>query len=315
MSENFKYIYGPIVSKRLGLSLGVDIVPLKICNYNCLYCQLGTTKNKTIKRCEYIKIDLVLTELKSKLKECKPDYVSIVGSGEPALNNKLGLLITEIKKITSIPVAVITNGSLLHLKDVQNDLTNADLVIPSLDAGDDELFQKINRPHNDVSFNQMVQGIIDFKKNFNGRVWLEILFLKDINDNDKNVNDTINITNKINPDKIQISTISRPPAEQDIMPVSLEKLEYIKNLFNKKNVEIIYNTSLNNSDNNIPKKAQKNLILDLLKRHPSPKEDICRGLNLNINEVEKTLKEMIKENKIQIKNIYGKEFYIPAELN
>ena len=305
---SYKYIYGPIVSKRLGRSLGVDIVPFKICNYDCLYCQLGRTKNKTNHRKEYVKITDVLQELKLKLSETTPDYISIVGSGEPTLNSRIGELIKEIKKLTSIPICVITNGSLLYLKEVQDDLLLADLVIPSLDVGDAKTFNQVNNPHSDISFDEMIAGIADFTKKFKGKLWLEVLLLKDITDVDESIKNIAKISNVIKPDKVQISTISRPPAEDNLKPVALERLIEIKSYFNGY-VEVIYDTPASEADK-ANAAINKETILALLIRHSSPLEDIARGLAITKEEALKIIDELITENKVKKLNQLGKDFYI-----
>lgn len=155
-----KYTYGPVPSRRLGLSLGIDIVPFKTCSFDCIYCQLGRTTNKTIERKAYVTTTELLTELQVVLKDDEQiDYITFSGSGEPTLNSEIGQMIREIKRITTIPVAVLTNSSLLAQESVQEDLLSADLVIPSLDAVTAETFQKINRPYTGIEISQVVKGI------------------------------------------------------------------------------------------------------------------------------------------------------------
>jgi wyosine [tRNA(Phe)-imidazoG37] synthetase (radical SAM superfamily) len=154
-------IFGPVPSRRLGRSLGVDLVPLKTCTYDCIYCQLGRTTCKTMERKEWVPLDGVLESLKEKLSS-KPDYITLSGSGEPTLYSRIDKLIDQIKAMTDVPVAVLTNGSLLSHEDVRKQLMAADLVIPSLDAGDEAMFRLINRPHEEISFPQMLDGLIDF---------------------------------------------------------------------------------------------------------------------------------------------------------
>ena len=170
------YIFGPVPSRRLGRSLGVDLVPFKTCTYDCIYCQLGRTTNKTIQRKEWVPLDDVVTELETKLSS-QPDYITLSGSGEPTLYSRTGELIDRIKAVTNVPVAVLTNGSLLWNQEVRARLMNADLVVPSLDAGDEAMFRAVNRPHEDISFERMLQGLIDFRHEFQGKYWLEVFLL------------------------------------------------------------------------------------------------------------------------------------------
>ncbi|MHC4423584.1 MAG: radical SAM protein, partial [Planctomycetota bacterium] len=184
MAEEKKYVFGPVPSRRLGRSLGVDIVPFKVCTLDCVYCQLGSTINKTIERKEYIPIEPVLAELKDRLDGgLQADFITVSGSGEPTLNSRLGELIDGIKKITDIPVAILTNGTLLYRGDVRADCAKADVVVPSLDAGDEETFRKINHPCSDISIEKLVSGLCAFRKEFAGQIWLEVFLAEDLNTN------------------------------------------------------------------------------------------------------------------------------------
>ena len=177
-----RHVYGPVPSRRLGRSLGVDLVPFKTCSYDCIYCQLGRTTNKTTERKEYVPVDDVLEELAEKLRsEPGPDYVGLAGSGEPTLHARIGDLIAGIKRLTSVPVAVLTNGSMLWRSDVRAGIAEADLVMPSLDAGTPRRFERVNRPHRDISFEKMVDGLVTFCAVFRGKVWLEVFVLAGIN--------------------------------------------------------------------------------------------------------------------------------------
>jgi len=156
------YVFGPVPSRRIGRSLGVDLVPFKTCTYDCIYCQLGSTTNRTLERREWVPMDAVLEELKSKL-VCCPDYITLSGSGEPTLYSRLGELIEHIQAMSGVPVAVLTNGSLLWQKEVREEVSLADLVLPSLDADNDDNFQFINRPHPGITFDQMVEGLVAYR--------------------------------------------------------------------------------------------------------------------------------------------------------
>ena len=162
------HVFGPVPSRRIGRSLGVDLVPYKTCTYDCIYCQLGGTTNLTLEPKEWVPMDAVLDELKRKL-ETRPDYITLSGSGEPTLYSRLGEIIGRIREITDVPVAVLTNGSLLWKKEVREEVAMADLVLPSLDADNDYNFRFINRPHPDISFDQLIEGLIEFRSEFTGQ--------------------------------------------------------------------------------------------------------------------------------------------------
>ncbi len=174
-----KYVYGPVPSRRLGFSLGVDVVPYKTCTLDCIYCQLGRTTQKTIERKLYTQKDSVCEEVQEALnKKQRIDYITFSGSGEPTLNSDIGALIREVKKITTVPVVVLTNGTLLFREDVQKDLAEADVVMPSLDAASNVMFRKINRPHDVLNLDSIIRGLKRFRKMYKGRIWLEVMLIK-----------------------------------------------------------------------------------------------------------------------------------------
>jgi len=234
-----KYVYGPVKSRRLNLSLGLSLTPYKICNFDCIYCQLGKTGEVTSARKEYIKADDVLNELKSWLGNNIPEakdlnYITISGSGEPTLNTQISQVISEIKKITNIAVAVITNASLLNDQTVRQALQGADLIIPSLDSIIPEIFSKVNRPHPEIKIDDTINGLISLRREFNGKIWLEVMLVKGINDELSQIRKLKDIVDKINPDKIQLNSPVRSTAECDILPADKKKLEKIKDILGDK---------------------------------------------------------------------------------
>lgn len=309
----FHTVYGPVPSRRLGLSLGVDIVPFKTCTYDCIYCQLGRTTNKTLKRKEYVKVETVLLELEQKLKSsCKPNFITLAGSGEPTLNIKIDNIINKIKKITDIPIAVMTNGSLLWKEEVQQALMSADLVLPSLDAGDEWMFQIVNRPCRKISFEQMVCGLIAFTHRFPGSVWLEVMLIPEITCTPSHVQKIVDLCKKINPERIQLNTVTRPPPESFIHPVSQTDLESLADFF-KPRAEIISDYKLSNSVTKEKISSTPEEIQELLFRRPCTLEEIAEGLNLPKLAVIKELEMLMKKGKIGDTFQNGKHFYIPKK--
>lgn len=220
MNTGFKHVYGPVPSRRLGRSLGVDALTFKSCSFDCVYCQLGRTTNHTIERKEYIPTADILDEVRRKLENGdKPEYISFAGSGEPTLHSGLGDIIRGIKAMTDVPVVVFTNGSLLWMPEVRADLAAADVVIPSLDGGDAALLDKVNRPAASLDFDRIVEGLIAFRGAFNGQIWLEVMLLGGISDDDASVDAIARLAERIRPDKVQINSVCRPPAETYALPV------------------------------------------------------------------------------------------------
>ncbi len=305
----FKHIYGPVPSRRLGRSLGIDLVPFKTCTYDCVYCQLGRTTNKTIKRGNYVAVEDVLTELEQKLAAGDtPDYISLAGSGEPTLNSGIGELISKIRNLTDIPLAVLTNGSLLWMTDVQDELMGADLVLPSLDAGNGHLFRYVNRPHDGISFERMVDGIAGFTKRFSGEVWLEVLLLAGVTGIPSEMKKISALTRKIGPARVQLNTVSRPPAEGFALAVPPDRMPTLKS-FIPGVVDIISENERDEAHVRVSNEARETDILSLLRRHPCTSEDVAAGLGIHINEALKFLEALIASGKAHTTVVERRYFY------
>jgi wyosine [tRNA(Phe)-imidazoG37] synthetase (radical SAM superfamily) len=229
-SKRPHYVFGPVASRRLGRSLGVDLVPFKTCSYDCIYCQLGRTTCKTVERREWVPMDDVLDELKQKL-TCRPDYITLSGSGEPTLHSRLGEVIEHIQAMTDVPVAVLTNGSLLWQKEVREELAVADVVLPSLSAGDAFEFVVLNRPEASLAFEQMVEGLVAFRREFTGQYWLEVFLLGGRAPIEDHVKQIAAWVKRIGPDRVQLNTASRPPAEEFAVAVPQARLTELARLF------------------------------------------------------------------------------------
>jgi len=291
MSEDKKFLYGPVPSRRLGLSLGIDIVPFKVCTLDCVYCQLGRTTEKTIERSDYVSAENILSELKNALSEnLQADYITIGGSGEPTLNSQLGKIINGIKNITDIPVAVLTNGTLFYKDDVRDDCSNADIVMPSLDAGDERAFRRINRPHKDINIEKLVSGLCDFRSEFSGRIWLEVFFIRVWNTDDEQISRIKDLIARIRPDKIHLNTAVRPTAETGINRPSEEMLHDIAKKLGS-SCEIIADFSSLLQSKQIVNNAEA--VLSMLKRRPCSINDICSSLGLARNEAIKYITDFL----------------------
>ncbi len=207
-------IFGPIKSRRLGTSLGIDLMPDNVCSLDCLYCEAGKTKIKTVERKEWISTEIVINELKEYFKNytIKLDYITFSGRGEPTLHTGLGEIIAEIKKMTNTNVAVLTNSTLMNIKDVQNSLLQADLVVPSLDSVIEKTFKKIDLPHPSISVSNIVESLVEFREIYKGEIWLEILLLKNFNDTIEEFEAFKEAVLKIKPNRVQINMLDRAPA-------------------------------------------------------------------------------------------------------
>ncbi|KPK75520.1 MAG: hypothetical protein AMJ89_04330, partial [candidate division Zixibacteria bacterium SM23_73] len=292
-----KTIYGPVPSRRLGISLGVDIVPYKTCSYDCIYCQLGKTTDRTLERKSYVKASSLLDELKETINlNSDLDYITFSGSGEPTLNKDIGQMIEKVKKFTSIRVAVLTNGSLLWNDKVRENLSLADLVVPSLDAISEETFQRVNRPMKGLGIEKVLDGINIFCEQFKGKIYLEIMLVKNINDSEEEIRRINQYVKNLRIDKIQLNTVIRPPSDSDAKPLNKDELIKAKALFDPEiKVELIADFKRETS-----RAYQKDLeegIIELLKRRPTRGEEMAISLGVHPNEIVKYL-EILEEKKI-----------------
>ncbi|MCD6585970.1 MAG: radical SAM protein [Desulfobacteraceae bacterium] len=300
-------IYGPVPSRRLGFSLGVDLVPYKVCSYNCIYCQIGPTPETTNMRKPYISSKEILSQLYKRIEEgIKPDYITLGGSGEPTLNSEISDIIKGIKSYTDIPVTVLTNGSLLMNETVRQDLCGADVVLPSFDACDERSFLKINRPHSSIDFEKMAHGLIEFRKIYPGKIWLEIFIVKGINDTESMMRKFKQWTDQFAPDKIHLNTAVRPTAEINVHTVSEDRLKNFCEILGKK-AEVIAPFKKEAKNKKMIDTGTE--ILNMLGRRPCTLTDISAGLGLHPHEILKYVAPMITNQHIEVLHINGKMFY------
>lgn len=299
------YLFGPVPSRRLGRSLGVDLVPFKTCTYDCIYCQLGQTTCKTLERKEWVPIDSVLRELEQKL-DSRPDYITLSGSGEPTLFKPIDKLIDGIRTLTDIPVAVLTNGSLLGDEDVRAELCKADLVIPSLDAGNEAAFRSVNRPHGDISFADMLAGLRTFRRHFFGDFWLEVFLLQGYTTSESELADIRRCVDMVQPDRVQLNTVTRPPTENDAVAVPFSRLEEIAATFTT-TAEVIAEF---HTDHALEAgKVSRDEVLELLRRRPCSIDDIVAGLGRHRNEVLKSVEQLAIERLVEEAQVGDKLYY------
>jgi wyosine [tRNA(Phe)-imidazoG37] synthetase (radical SAM superfamily) len=300
-----RHVYGPVPSRRLGRSLGVDLVPPKTCTYDCIYCQLGRTIRKTCWRREWVPVEEVLEEVKSRL-STRPDYIALSGSGEPTLHARLDEIISGIKRLSPVPVAVLTNGSLLNDPSVRDALAEADLVIPSLDAGESVLFRCVNRPCDGITLEGLVEGLETFRRGYGGLVWLEVFLLGGITAIPAEVEKIARLARRIHPHRVQLNAIVRPPAERFAGPVPREQLERLAALFDG-NAEVIADPSPAPPEGRDT--ARPGDILDLLGRRPCTVQDIAAGLGLHPQEAAKSVELLTRRHLVSVDRAGGRIFF------
>lgn len=251
-----KCLFGPVLSRRLGLSLGVDLLKYKTCNLDCVYCKLGRTSSLTSRRDRFVSPDKVLREIESRSKE-DFDHLTFAGSGEPTLSSDLREIIRRSKKIVDVPVAVITNSTLLTSPEVRSEVAEADVVLPSLDAVTKLTFERINRPARNLKIEEIIEGLREFRNEFSGEIWLEVMLVKDVNDTE--AEQIARAVQLIGPDRVQLNTVVRPPAEP-VLPMDESEMMSILGVFD--DAEIIPDW-----DWSVPE-AQEAKLLEIMANRP-----------------------------------------------
>jgi wyosine [tRNA(Phe)-imidazoG37] synthetase (radical SAM superfamily) len=305
--NSWKYIFGPVPSRRLGLSLGVDIIPKKLCTLDCVYCEVGLTDKRGLARKEYVLANDILAEVKEAVTQYPHlDHITISGSGEPTLNSKIGEIIHGIKQITSVPVAVLTNGTLLFLPDVRRDLLEADIVSPSLDAVTQEVFEAVDRPHPRLQIAEIVEGLKLFRREFHGQYWLEILFVRGLNDHDDEVQWMKEVIRHIEPDKVHINTVVRPPAEAFALPVSEQRMKEIQKIFGERcEIVGVFKEKHKTEERIVDTQA----ILSLLKRRAMTVEGMMSSLSLQKRELLNVLMDLEQQHLVKSYRFGEEQFF------
>ena len=305
-----KYIFGPVPSRRLGKSLGVDTIPLKTCNWNCVYCQLGRSRPVVHERKDYYPPEDILQEIHetlAKVENGEIDWLTFVGSGEPTLHASIGWLIQKAKGITEIPIAVITNGSFLYDATVRHDLSTADAVLPTLDAGTPELYKKINRPHPEASHKRLVNGLVTFRDEYHGKLWVEVMLIRNLNDSEQALQDLEKVMQQIQPDKIHITLPERPPAETWVEPADEEGIMRAQAILGEA-AEVAHPAV--GTFTIQTKGSLKESILSIITRHPMRKEDLAGILSDQpLNAIGKALFALESEKQARAVERYGVDFW------
>lgn len=310
----YRYIFGPVPSRRLGISLGVDLIPPKTCSYNCIYCESGKTTNLTVERREYVPLDDVLKELDSVLKtHPRLDFVTYSGSGEPTLHSRISEVTRFVKeKYPEYKTALLTNGSLFYDEKVRRDCLDIDVVIPSLDCAGETEFKKVDRPHHSLSAAVVNEGIARFRTEYTGQIWLEIFIVPGINDTDEEIGRINAEIAKIRPDKIQLNTLDRPGVVDWIRPADDMRMQEIAGKLRHDNIEIAGKPATRSS-NKAYSGDISDVILRTVRRRPCTLDDIVKITGLHTNEVNKYLGVLVAEGKITEARGERGVFYRSAE--
>lgn len=296
----YNFLFGPVPSRRLGMSLGVDLVPKKVCSLDCVYCEVGKTTKLTTERMEYVPFARVKEELENYFSHNPdPDYITFSGSGEPCLNKRIGEVIKFIKGVKpELPVAVLTNGTLLSNPDLRSELKQADLVMPSLDAASPEVFQRINRPVESLDFDNYIQGLIDFRSEYRGKIALEVFILPDYNDSPEELERLAKTIQRIGADSVQLNALDRPGTVPGLRSASKERLEEIAKIFGLKESSLIASAQKRTGLASY-RTDTESAILETIARRPCTGEDLSKILGLHLSEINKYLDVLDDRNAIE----------------
>lgn len=295
----YKYLFGPVPSRRLGMSLGIDLVPEKVCSLDCVYCEVCKTTKLTLARKEYIKIKKIKDEITDYFSNnCNPDFITITGSGEPTLNICIAEIIQFIKQNKpAIPIALLTNGTMFFDEEVRNAIKNTDIVLPSLDAATENVFQRINRPHKNLSINEYIQGLIHLRNDFSGKIWLEVFILPGYNNNKNELSELKKAIQKIKPDLIQLNTLDRPGAIKKIRGATIKELQDIIDFWELDNLNLIVSTPEGRDVKSFRDDIEY-AIIETISRRPCTLDDLSMMLCMQTYEIEKYL-NVLKEDKLE----------------
>lgn len=305
-------VFGPVPSRRLGFSLGVDVIPYKTCALDCVYCQLGPSARTTIARRRHVPAAPVVAQIKKVLdKKERIDWITFSGSGEPTLNSDLGGMIRAVKRMTRIPVAVLTGSALLDRPAVRRDLAAADLVVPSLDAGTERAFRRINRPHPSLSLDGITGGIAALSRSLPGRVWLEVMLVKGMNDSEQELKALARRIRSIRPAQVQLTTVARPPAEKGIYPLSRGEMIAARNLLRGIVGEIPVEAvgEFGGKQKYSVGRSSPDAVIAYLWRRPATGRDLSRALGLPSVLVRRTLASLLAAGKVRKGKHGGREYY------
>ena len=304
---NYKYIFGPVPSRRFGRSLGIDLTPFKTCSFDCIFCQLGRTTDKTVIRKEYVATSQVINEIDHWVKTNNTaDYITLAGSGEPTLHSKFGNILEFIRTATTIPTALLTNGSMLHLPEVRNAALSADIVKVSLSAWDQFSLEHINRPHNTIVFKDIIEGLQTFRSEFNGEIWLEVFLVWGTNTVTADISKIADLAKNVGADRIQLNTAVRPPSEEYALTAPDQDMKRLAKLFAPP-AEVIPEFNIDTSKHT---KVNETEILAILERRPCTTKQIAQVFAIHRNEVSKYIGKLLRKGLIQDEYKDNEKYYI-----
>ncbi|MHC1626883.1 MAG: radical SAM protein [Methanoculleaceae archaeon] len=291
----FRHLFGPVPSRRLGISLGIDLVPFKTCSYDCVYCECGPTTDLTVERKEWVPAEAVISEIDNYLSTGPDlDYCTYSGSGEPTLHSGIDRITAHIKRrYPDYRIAVLTNGSLFWDPAVRARMRGIDLIVPSLDAATAATFSRINRPHSSLKIDKIIWGLSDLRRESDAEIWLEVFIVPGLNDSDEEISALNSAINAIDPHLVQLNTLDRPGTEEWVTSAPAATLERVIEALDHPRVECVNESA--GIERTVPLLSNEisENIMDLVSRRPCTTEDISVTLGLRRAEVIKYLRDLV----------------------
>lgn len=304
------YIFGPVPSRRLGLSLGVDLIPPKTCTYDCLYCEVGRTTCQTIDTGPLVCLNEIAGELETALLKNEPDTITLAGSGEPTLNSETDRIISFIRERTDVRIALLTNGSLFWKDDVLSKVLEADIILPTFSTVFDSTYQAIHRPCKGLEVSMIIRGLKDLRRRFKGLIFLEVILLSGINDTDNEIEGIREAIEDISPDRVQLNTVIRPPSDPRAMPTETARMEEISDFLGNRAEVIGYPPS---KKKHVGHDSARLSVIEMARRRPVRLIDIAEALNKTRDDAEQLIKGMVIKGDLSEKRHGGEVFFIAKQ--
>ena len=305
MKRGSSHIFGPVPSRRLGLSLGIDLIPHKTCSYDCIYCQVGRTTDKRIHPERFYSIDRIISEAREMIPASRAQSITLAGSGEPTLSRDLERVLRAIKGMTDIPVALLTNGSLFWIKQVREASLLSDIILPTLSAGREETFRRLHRPHPEITLKRVIRGLERLREAYDGKMFLELMLLRGVNDSEREIEALGKKIERLSPDKIQVNTVVRPPSEPAAGAVSPQRLEEIRSFLGPR-AEIIVATPTNNAT---AESSTRAALVEMIRRRPLSAQDIQKVTGESPDRIQGLIADMIANGLIEEQVHHGTLYY------
>ena len=304
--KKYKHLFGPVSSRRLGQSLGVDLIPFKTCSLNCVYCECGLTTNLTSETAEYVPTEEVIAELDALLStNPKLDFVTFSGNGEPTLHSGLLKIAAHIKeKYPQYKICLITNSTMLTSSEFMSNILNngqstIDVIMPSLDAISQEVYEKIDQPEASIQAKAVTQALVEFSKQFKGQIWLEIFILPGVNDTAEELNNFQKALKEMRVDKILLNCLDRPAPYDWVKPATESQMQAVKDFFDQQNIETTIIGKVRTAAAHEISADPKATIVELISRRPATLPDLAQALGKPQSQVSKLLQELSTTHRLE----------------